>query len=72
MAGPALAWSWSAGGGWKSPDNPRLTFARSRALYKLYLIREMSAPDERIEGDPSLEFVQAFFPELERALFAGS
>jgi len=34
-----LFWSWSTGGPWQAPANPRLTFARQRALYKLYVWR---------------------------------
>jgi hypothetical protein len=49
-----------------------MAFAPRRALYKLYVVRELDAPAGRIEDDPSLEFLRTLLPELERALFANS
>jgi hypothetical protein len=61
-----IFWAWHApGGGWSAPDNPRWTFARSPALFKLYVIREMASPDERPEDDPALEFLRQLLPRLE-------
>jgi hypothetical protein len=65
-----VCWAWSAGRGWQIPTNPRLTFARSGALYKLYVLREereaeKGRPEE--EG-PTMPFLQAFLPELDKAL----
>src|SRR5262249_25229849 len=68
-----IFWSWSATGAWKVPDAPRVTFARHPALYKLYLIRELSRPGEPVEGDACVELMRQLLPELQRALFsAGS
>jgi hypothetical protein len=64
-----ILWSWSADGCWKAPEDPRLAFAPRGALYKLYVIREMDTPGQRVEDDPSLEFLRSLLPELERALF---
>jgi len=77
-AGPApgshrrIFWAWNAGGGWQAPDNPRLAFARYPALYKLYVIREMSKRDEPPENDPCREFMRLLLPELQEALFPAS
>jgi hypothetical protein len=64
-------WSWSATGAWQTPAYPRLTFARQRRLYKLYVIRPLLRPTEPLDDDPALSFIQALVPELDRALFAG-
>ncbi|HXG11930.1 MAG TPA: exosortase-associated EpsI family protein [Gemmataceae bacterium] len=67
-----IFWSWNATGQWVVPRNPRLTFARRPFLYKLYLIREMTAADEPLEADPCLEFLGLLLPELQRCLFPPS
>lgn len=60
-----IFWAWRApGGGWLAADNPRWTFARSAALNKLYLIREMDSPDERPEEDPAIDFLRQFLLRL--------
>jgi hypothetical protein len=64
-----ILWSWSAAGAWETPDNPRLAFAPRQVLYKLYVIREMATSDERIDDDPSTEFLRILLPALERSLF---
>ncbi len=62
-------YGWSATGPWQAPDNPRLTFARHPALYKLYVVRELAKPDEPLDGDPALDFLRGLMPELRGALF---
>jgi hypothetical protein len=63
-----IFWSWQApGGDWSAPENPRLTFARSPALYKLYVIRPIlmhKTPDEKLDTDPALDFIRRLLPEL--------
>ena len=44
-------------------------FARSPALYKLYVIREMPRENEPLEEDPSVEFLRALTPALQKSLF---
>jgi len=65
-----ILWSWNAGGGWQAPDNPRLEFSRSAALYKLYVVRHTPRDDEPLDKEPALEFIQRLIPELEKSLFA--
>jgi hypothetical protein len=65
-----IFWSWSANGNWTAPDDPRLPFARQTALYKLYLIRELTRPGESLEEDPSIDLMRQLLPELRRALFS--
>jgi hypothetical protein len=64
-----IFWGWSATGDWMAPEDPRFTFARYRALFKLYLIREMTVPDEPLDDDPCVDLMRQLLPELRRALF---
>jgi Protein of unknown function (DUF3485) len=61
-------WSWKGAGRWQAPDNPGRTFRRSPFLYKLYAIRQLSAPDEPLEGDPALDCLSSFTHELRNVL----
>jgi hypothetical protein len=62
-------WAWNAGGRWQAPDNPRWTFARAPALYKLYVIRERAAKEtSRPDDDPAVEFMNLLLPHLNRIL----
>jgi hypothetical protein len=63
-----IFWSWHGAENWKVADNPRLSFAGEKMLYKLYLIREMVQPDEPIEGDACVEFMQELLPAFERTI----
>lgn len=63
-----IRWGWSAGGDWQAPANPRLTFARSGVLYKLYVIGAGSPANDREQADPGLEFLRVLLPELSRVL----
>lgn len=64
-----LFWAWNARGEWKVSDNPRVAFAGERLLHKLYLIREMSGPDEAADTDPSIEFMRELLPALQATCF---
>jgi hypothetical protein len=67
-----VMWSWSDTGPWQVPENPRITFARSKALYKLYVVRRMGRPDEPIDEDPCLQFLRVLIPKLEQCLSPAS
>jgi hypothetical protein len=67
-----IFWSWSANGAWTAPNDARLPFARQTALYKLYLIRELTRPGETLEEDPSIDLMRQLLPELQRGLFSGA
>lgn len=63
-------WVWNAGGRWQAPNNPRWTFSRAKALYKLYVVRETGAKDAgHPEQDVAADFLRIFLPQLNRALF---
>ncbi len=63
-----LFWSWSATGDWQVPENPRLTFAGQRRLYKLYVIRPLTRSTEPLDGDPAVSFIQVLVPELKKVI----
>jgi hypothetical protein len=63
-----IFWAWNATGDWQAPDNPRWTFRQQAVLFKLYLAREMTSPQEPLERDPVLTFLRAWLPELDRGL----
>ncbi|MBO0701011.1 MAG: exosortase-associated EpsI family protein [Zavarzinella sp.] len=63
-----IYWAWSAGGPFEVPDNPRFTYARAPALYKLYVVREF-APTSRADKDnPCEQFLARALPEFRAAL----
>jgi hypothetical protein len=63
-----ILWTWYNGSAWQAPDSPRLTFAHLPALYKLYVIRALARPGERLERGPAVAFLQQLLPELDKAL----
>jgi hypothetical protein len=65
-----LYWAWSADGAWQAPDNARTAFARCPVLYKMYVFRPLSRPDEPLEQDACTEFLKVLVPELQEKLFA--
>jgi hypothetical protein len=66
-----IFWSWTTNGTWSVPDNPRWQFAAEPVLYKLYLVREMSAADEPLEEDPCIDLMRRLLPQLHGVLFTG-
>ena len=62
-------WTYSSNGKWTAEDNPRLSFARFPFLYKIYIVRQMSRRDEKLQEDPTLDFIKVFMPELQKRLF---
>ncbi len=64
-----LLWAWNAGNGWEAPDYPRLAFRHAPSLYKLYIVQEMSAPDEPLLNDDSADFLRSLLPAIDPILF---
>ena len=62
--------SWSASGVWKA-DNPRLRFAGFPALYKLYVVRDVTS-DQSLDSNATVSFIQTLLSELDRSLFSDS
>jgi hypothetical protein len=63
-----IFWAWRPwGGAWQAADNPRLAFGRVPALCKLYVVREMTSPDEPLEDDPALGLIRLLLACLGKA-----
>jgi hypothetical protein len=56
--------AWSLKGDWLAAEQPRHTFALLPALYKIYVVRQMSAADEPLDKDPALDFLRVAVPAL--------
>jgi hypothetical protein len=67
-----VLYGWTADGKWQAPEYPRLTFARSGILYKMYVHRELARADEPLEGDPAVDFLRDLVSPLRAALFPAS
>jgi hypothetical protein len=66
-------WTWSGtDGNWKAVDFPRVQFSRFPALYKLYVHRELTSPDEPFTSDACLEFIGVLLPALQKSLFSSA
>ena len=63
-----IFWAWHGGESWKIADNPRLSFAGEKVLYKLYLVREMVQSDEPLDTDACVEFMQELLPAFRREI----
>ena len=66
--GLRIRWGWSDGGSWVAASNPRMSFARSPTLYKMYLIRPLSAKKDAPDGSPELDLLKDLFPALQQSL----
>jgi hypothetical protein len=62
--------AWSVNGSWSAPENPRLTFFRDPALYKLYVSRRLLQAEEPLDDDAAVDFLKVFVPQLEKSVFA--
>jgi hypothetical protein len=62
-------WSWSGNGHWQIPDRPRLTFASSPTLYKLYVTQNLHDENDVFEGAPVHEFIKDLTLSLRGSLF---
>jgi hypothetical protein len=64
-------WAWTAQGAWQAPGSARSAFAGQPAVYKLYLMREMTSSNEQLEDELCQDFLRVLLPRLDEALFSG-
>ena len=64
-----IFWSWTANGPWGSPSNPKWTYKGQPVLYKIYVENAADEGGGAVEGSPSIKFIRAFMPELNKGLF---
>lgn len=69
-----ILWGWSTEGTLLASDSPRTDFARSKALYKIYIIRSVSGPGPAAEAEskPEMELLNSLRPFLQKSLSLGS
>jgi hypothetical protein len=72
-----VTYGWSTDGRWQAPKSEaaRFTFADAPVLFKLYAQYQVPAASTvdaatEAENDPTVGFLEAVLPELNRALFA--
>lgn len=63
-----IFWSFSDGSPWKCPKSPRLEYARSPLLYKLYVLRNVNSAQDAIADDPCIRLMGKLLPLLRRTL----
>jgi hypothetical protein len=61
-------WTYSPNGTWTAELNPRFNFARFGSLYKIYIVRQ-TRRDEKLDEDPTVDFIKVFMPEIQKRLF---
>lgn len=64
-----IFWAWRTPAGWAAPEDVRWRFASEPTLCKLYIVRQTGGAAVDPELDPCNDFLDAFLPELERAVF---
>lgn len=64
-------YAWGVDGFWQAPEkDARLTFAWYPGIYKMYIVRSLSKPNEAVDSGPSVEFLEQAVPVLNTALFS--
>jgi hypothetical protein len=67
-----ILYAWSADGTWRASEAPRVDFAGSPALCKIYVIRKATEAGATGQDDACARFLQVFLPELRKSLFPTS
>ncbi len=62
-----ILYCWGSGGAWEAADAPRVRFAGSPALYKVYILATPATPDGP-RDDAVERFARQFLPELRASL----
>ena len=65
-----IFWSWSTNGSWSTPTSPRLEFAGSPALFKLYVTQEAHDLLPLDGTTPPEEFLRELLPVLRQSVFS--
>jgi len=64
-----IHWAWNAGEIWVASGSPRMDFARTKLLYKLYLVRVVPPTPKPNGNSPDIEFAKSLFPAIKPYLF---
>lgn len=64
-----IYWTWSRDGVlWQAPENPRLSLARAPALFKLYVVSEVSMNERSATRDSCDRFLRQALPTIRQSL----
>lgn len=63
-----IHWGWSTNGRLAASNSPRTDYARSKALFKFYLIRPMTGTKHSSDKSPDLELLKSLRPFLKESL----
>lgn len=61
-------WAWSVSGDWRAADHPRIEYAKSSFLYKIYISYSVSEAGEPID-EPTKIFIEQLLSEIDDTLF---
>lgn len=64
-----IFWSYTDDGSWIAPSLAKGYFAGKTALWKIYLITNISPEDNDVEGSASIDFAKEFLPIINQGLF---
>jgi hypothetical protein len=64
-----VCYAWSDGGAWEAPAHPRFRYGGASMLYKIQLAAHRPSGTSSEHRDACRDFLEAFVPALERALF---
>lgn len=62
-------WAWAVTGEWQAADHPRIQYAASPYLYKIYVTYIVEEKDEPVDGSTSVEFLKLLLAELDKSVF---
>jgi hypothetical protein len=60
-------WAWSVSGDWQAADHPRITYANSPFLYKIYITYAIAEANEPIDGTTKT-FIERLLTEVDHTL----
>jgi hypothetical protein len=63
-----IYWGWTTNGKWQAPEYPRLFYAGTRRLQKLYLIHPVTGSDSPDDLAAYRDFMASYVTELNRRL----
>jgi hypothetical protein len=61
-------WAWSVSGDWRAADHPRITYANSPFLYKIYISYSLTEAGEPID-ESTKTFIERLLSEIDYTLF---
>src|SRR5262245_19527308 len=63
-----IYWAWSVDGSFDAPSEARFAYARSPALYKMYVVREFAGTSRAAKENACEQFLRLALPEIQAAL----